>query len=296
MPLTEFVERPAMRAAFKEVYRRPELPEGIRNAPVLAASCGRGHSAVGTAFDYLARFMIARHARSSGHQVVDCGWLAEGAVAMAEGDRRYVSHASHWRRMMAEARRLHDGFVAGSEPVERVARCVQVLAQADLLARLGEFNPHFRPAPDIAAELVRLSQVFDPSSILAHGSGPVLLNPGFALSHLTQGADADVVAGDLILDFKSVPEVGVPVGYMRQLVGYAVLHHLGGASDSWGPVASSPCRRVGLHFARHGVTLTWDLEEILPGDGLSRFVEAFRREAGYELPEPAHAGSASFGL
>ena len=289
MPLTEFVDRPVMRDAFKEVYRRPELPDAVRHAPVLAASCGRGHSSVGTAFDYLARFKIAQYAAANGHSVTDCGWLAETAIGLAQRDQRYARHADLWGRMMREARKLHDGFVRGQEPVERVARCVQVLAQADLLVRVGEFNPSFKPAPDITAELCRLAKIFDPGRILPWNGGPTLLNPQFHLSGITQGADADINADDLILDFKLVSEVSIAVGYMRQLVGYSVLHRLGGPADGWGGVQSPPCERVGLHFARQGITLTWRLDELLPDDGLDRYCEAFCREARYQPPHAIRA-------
>jgi hypothetical protein len=72
-------------------------------------------------------------------------------------------------------------------------------------------------------------------------SEPLIIGPTFALSRELGGADADLIAGDLLLDFKATSTTGI-VGRAElwQLAGYA----LADAPDEYG------VRRVGISALR----------------------------------------------
>lgn len=85
-------------------------------------------------------------------------------------------------------------------------------------------------------------------------------NPTFDGSLHVGGADADIVLGDQIIEFKAVKEL-TPAAVRKallQLVGYVML--------DWGD--SNHIRRVGVFFARHNYLDTWPLSALIrpPGD------------------------------
>lgn len=280
MSLTHFVERPAIKAAFKENAAKIRLPFAAADRPVMARSCGQYHSAVGTAFDYVARFRIARAALldAPGVEVFDPGWVAETSVGLMQGHHRLGRHHGRWEYLIGKARELFDDFVAGRETSdERVAKCAQFLGAADLLYRIGDFNPNFTARDEVTDELVALGRAMDPLGTF----GPeraVLLNPVLRAGDDVQGADADLIIDGTIIDIKTTNEIRVSSAHLRQLAGYAVLAKEGGAEIGGGRVWRDPIDRVGVYFSRHGALATWSLDEIFPDGGFSRFTDAFRAE------------------
>lgn len=282
MSLTRFVARPAMRAAFNANAARVRLPFNARGLEPTAPSRGLHHSAVGTAFDYLARFRLAREVmrglRDADVTLHDTGWAAEDAVAAMADHPRYRRHHPRWSFLVAKARELFDDWVGGREDdVGRVAKCCQYLANVDLLVRIGDFNPFFAPREAVQAELLELDAAFDPLRLL----GPrrtVMLNPVFMLSDMVDGADADLIVDDTIIDIKTTNGIGPSAGHLRQLLGYAVLHGMGGVDAGSGEASTDPVRRVGVYFARYGRIAAWDIDEVMPDGGFDRFAAAFRAE------------------
>lgn len=180
---------------------------------------------------------------------------------------------------MERARELHDDYVAGRDvPEERVARCAQYLGAADLLFRIGDFNPNFQARDEVTAELLALGAAFDPLTAL-RPRGTVLLNPVLRAGDCVEGADADLVVDATIIDIKTTQDVGVSPAHLRQLAGYAVLLAEGGAEVGLAAPWRGACDRVGVYFSRHGKLASWSLDEIFPGDGFARFADAFRCEA-----------------
>lgn len=289
MSLSHFVERPAIRAAFKEHAGKVRLPFPAAERPVLAPSCGQHHSAVGTAFDYVARFRIARAALldAPGVEVFDGGWVAETAVGLMRGHPRFARHHGRWEYLVGKARELFDDYVAGREASEeRVAKCAQFLAAADLLFRIGDFNPNFTARDEVTAELLALGRALDPLGTFAPDRA-ILLNPVLRAGDSVGGADADLVIDGTIVDIKTTNEVRVSSAHLRQLAGYAVLMRDGGADVGGGAHWDGGCDRVGVYFSRHGALAAWHLDEIFPGGGFDRFAAAFREEAEINRAEPA---------
>jgi hypothetical protein len=243
-------------------------------------SSGDFHSSVGTAFDYLTRFRIARDAARlpDGQRIAvhDGGWAAEDAVRMMAGHPRFGGAHARWGFLVAQARVLHAAFVSGRETsIDRVARCCQYLGAVDLLLRIDGFNPAFRDRQQVQDELLALDAVFDPIRILAPRES-ILLNPTFAASWQVGGADADLIVDSAIIDTKTTNRIGVSSAHLRQLVGYAILYGMGGPDVPGGFPACPSVDEVGIYFSRYGCLVKWRLADVLPGDGLVRFAEAFR--------------------
>lgn len=292
MPLTKFVEQPVIRDAFKQYAARTGLPFDAKAQPLLAPSCGRHHSSVGTAFDYLARFRTARDVvrdmPGADVTVYDTGWAAEDSVRLMERDFRYRQHHKRWSFLVSKARELFDEYVAGGDiPIERVAKCCQFLANVDLLTRIGDFNPHFdKPREEVHAELLALNAAFDPVRLFRPRK-TVILNPVFIASHLTDGADGDIMVDRTIVDVKTTNDIGYSSAQLRQLAGYAVLHGMGGVDAGNGTVYAEPVEEVAIYFSRYGLMARWRLDEIFPGDGFDKFAAVCRAEMHAAKPAPS---------
>jgi hypothetical protein len=281
MSLTQFTERPAIKAAFQAYSAKVVLPFRPRDTPVLVESCGRRHSFLGTAFDYVARFKTGREFCMNGPPtaaVHDFGWIAEQAVAMMAQDERYASEHARWERYVQKGRELYREYLGGADiSMERVVNCAQFMAAADMLVRTGEFRPDTRVDPDMTAELLALAQVFSPADTFPFERA-CLLNPEMGMSHLVGGADADLIVDGLLVDIKTTISPGMSSAHMRQLCGYAVLHSMGGIPLADGSLHVEPITEIGLYYSRHARLATWRIDDILPHDGFERFARACSAE------------------
>ena len=83
----------------------------------------------------------------------------------------------------------------------------------------------------------------------------VLLNPTFGTaSREVGGADADLIAGDLLINLKTTKKDTIEAPYLDQLLGYYFLARRARRADKRFPLV----RRVGLYFARRAFMWTMD--------------------------------------
>jgi hypothetical protein len=144
---------------------------------------------------------------------------------------------------VGELRRLGaDGQLTARE-LERAADCALVCARIDQHYRFGPARAEQWRIPDpgfgepdglegvIRAAHVKPETRFDLAGLLGpaledtadlYRSAPVYINPDFALSLAMRGADADLIAGGLLVDFKASKHRSVIRSVsIYQLVGYA---------------------------------------------------------------------------
>jgi len=89
---------------------------------------------------------------------------------------------------------------------------------------------------------------------------PAVLNPTFDGSRAIGGADADLVAGKLLVELKTTSQDSFErVDYLYQLLGYALLDY----SAKYGVTD------VGVYLARRGVLVQWSLQDLLETCSLS---------------------------
>lgn len=270
MSLSKFVEMPDVAARLK-----PLRPQGARkiDALIKVEPQSARYMLVGTAFDYLLRFELQRRAPHA----VSGPWMAETASKMIV---RNIGSASVGLDL------LHDADPARYLPPEEVANRAAALvenAKSSVATYLKEKNPSKSAQGEMAGHALRLAkldsiyrrQTLDlsfedvdkgdiselvallqivPFDQLTHDK-VLLLNPDFGqISKLVQGADADLISGDLLVDFKVVRTAKLDSRMLDQLLGYYLLARKEQTADPQFP----PIGRVGIYFARHG--FLWSIE------------------------------------
>jgi hypothetical protein len=151
---------------------------------------------------------------------------------------------------------LESIYRSGIQPRRLIlSRRTRVRTPAELLALVPEAW-----ARDVIA-LVRRALAHVP---LAE---PLILNPTFAGSRDTGGADADLISGRTLVELKTRRHAEVKAVDLFQLLGYVLLDY----PDEYA------VRRVGIYLARQGWYREWSLDE-LAGEPLDRsMLVAFRR-------------------
>jgi len=129
---------------------------------------------------------------------------------------------------------------------ERAAGCAIMLAKLDLVFRAHCYDPEFERADqeDVADILAMLAVT--PFELLAPRAA-IHLNPVFGnASHAVGGADADLIAGDLMIDVKTSRQARIQAEDLDQLLGYLLLARQARRESRRFPLV----RRLGLYYAR----------------------------------------------
>ncbi len=278
MSLTTFVKRPAIKDAFKTLGIQERTPASLRDRQLLVPNAEGPRGLAGTAFDYLARFHIARELRNTNVHVHERKWISErgaeflgGDVCRSSDDKRY------WRKALTDARAEVTDYISGRGDLRRLADLCQCLGHLDLLVRrMDAFDSTFRPLPNVSEEVLKLIDWLDPVDQF----GPCqlcILNPEFVAAPQVSGADADLVVDDRLIELKTSAKPTVSLDYLLQLAGYAALQRMGGIRLADGAY-ETPFASVGIYFARYGALVQWSLGELFPNDGFSRFCDVFHEE------------------
>jgi hypothetical protein len=128
------------------------------------------------------------------------------------------------------------------------------LAKLDPLARARRFDGSFEEAApeDVEDLLAMLREV--PFDQLIHDEA-MLLNPTFGeTSEPLGGADADLIAGDTLVEFKATKKQETETAHLDQLLGYYLLARRQRRVDPTFPAI----RRVAIYYCRHGYLLPLD--------------------------------------
>jgi hypothetical protein len=105
-----------------------------------------------------------------------------------------------------------------------------------------------------------------------------VLNPTFGIaSNLVNGADADVVQDDVIVDIKTIRRPNIP-DLLHQLVGYAALEVMDFIDGKPGKSNADLTKYLGGYFARHDWFVKWPIEQIVSKEDLEGLAEFFTAE------------------
>lgn len=275
MSLRDFIGQPRVRGRIRPLRPPPPraIPVPLRVAPPRQQSRGDA-SIVGGAFDYLLRFELQRRAP---HAVSDEWVAAKAAETLWRGvspgtwigedpfydpsipgghsDQRLRPEelGMRARKVVDDARAVLASHLKTTIPdrAQLAALAAQTvrLARLDAVYRRRALDPDFdADAPrDQVTDLLRMLDIVPWVSLV--NNEVLILNPTFgSSSKMVGGADGDLIAGDLLVDFKTTRKDAIDVTDLDQLLGYFLLSRHERKTDPDFP----SIRRVGLYYARRG--------------------------------------------
>ena len=255
----------AVRDLFRMTFEFQPYNPGTKMAAVPPA--GGNGAAVGTAFDYLARFWLQRR-----YPDAESGpWAAENGVLILDdieaSDPRCSDLAKAARESLAYAKSEHEAYVRTGSPTDGLMRAALRLAELDVVYRAGITDGVERePRKEDVTDLRSLWKVMEGGD-LKDLEAPLSLNPEFGnASDLVDGVDADIIADGDLIDIKTVKSPAFTRKHFNQLVGYAILHRLNGGQDFG---------RIGVYFSRHG-RLEWVNADRVYGERFDAFLPVFQ--------------------
>lgn len=265
MSLTSFIAMPDVAAKLAPL--RPKLPRKIA-VPLKAEPRSNHYMLVGTAFDYFLRFELQRRSP----RAITKPWVAElapdllrfsteaGPVVKLTGpsDKTWKQIWVSVSAVLANAKAAVAMYLNNKTPndedlIDLAGHAIR-LAKLDAIYRAHVLDPGFEKADlEDVRDLVNLLRLVPFDELLCEA--PLFLNPTFGdWSRLVGGADADLITGGLLVDFKTGKEGRIHARDLDQLLGYFFLAGRQRQSEPNFPVI----KRLGLYFSRHAYL--WTME------------------------------------
>ena len=283
MSLTYFLKIKEVKEKFRDTFKKPIFKlEGELIAPPQTTNYGL----VGTAFDYLMRFILEYH----NPKAVTYPWVAEQvsdylAEYIFVGDTldevKRMNDVVEWAPSMIEsAKKEHKKFLESGEIDGNLLQTCIVLAQTDVVFRTG------RPPKDYGEvevgdidDLFGLMKAIKVEDFIAKDH--LLLNPTFGeASSLVGGADADIIMDGVLIDIKTTKYLDFKRDYFDQLIGYYILTRIGGVDS----IDRNPeIKELGVYFSRHGKLVKFPVQEVINEQALEDFIEWFKEKASSEF-------------
>ena len=269
MSLTSLVAMPDVVAKIKPL--RPKVQKHGVSLKVEPRS--KRYALIGTAFDYLLRFELQRRVPD----VVVKRWVAEEAPDIIHPEygstvdpldllvgvppEQYIPPSEVAERMRVLLQNAHSAVgeyrnaarPTATQQAELAAHAIR-LSKLDSVYRAEKLEPTFEEAKaEDVQELVELLAIVPYDTFVT--AKTLLLNPTFGeASALVGGADADVIADDVLVDLKTTKSDTIEGKHLDQLFGYFLLARRHRSAKPTFPAI----HRVGLYFSRHGHLWTQD--------------------------------------
>lgn len=273
MSLTSFLADNAdVRERFKEEFRKPLF---LVKRKLVAPPLTTRYSTVGTAFDYLLRFVIQR----LNPNTIDGGyWIAETAVELLAPD---AALSAKGEKIVSRARNRLAEYLKKGRVTGELIECALSLATLDPTFRAGVGHEmigvvHKDDVQDLKNLLAVVNKKFFVSRTLC------LINPTFGpASALVGGADADLVIDDTLIDIKTTKKLSLDRRAFDQVLGYYILHHISGVGD----LKPKPAiKKLAVYFSRYGYLHEIPVSELIDSTSFPNFVRWFGRRAAQAFP------------
>lgn len=289
MSLTLFLSKNQdVRDHFRQYFRKPSLTADI---DLLAPPLSNRYSTVGTAFDYLLRFYIKR----INPEALETKWVAEWCLTSLASpilsdvifdvetnsitSFNETEFSKRAERIIDQAKSDYFAYLRSGNMTNGLIKSSICLAQLDPIYRAGFVDDNMGDVHNEDVEDLRnLISIVDPK-VFAAGE-LCALNPRFGqASHLVGGADADLLIDDMLIDIKTTKKFDFQAKFFYQLMGYAVLHEIGGVE---GLMPKPPVAKAGVYFARHAYLHVFQLDDVMNRADFPEFVRWFKERAAMQ--------------
>jgi len=276
MSLTSFLrENVDVRERFRQEFKKPDF---LIKKDLVAAPLTTRYRTVGTAFDYLLRFFLQR----LNPRTIDKGyWVAENALDRLADDKTLFVKG---KKIVAAARKDLADYLRTGKIADALIKSALSLATLDPIFRAGLGHEmvgivHKDDIQDLRNLISAVDEKYFRSKTVC------LINPTFGpASVLVGGADADLVIDDTIIDIKTTKTLSLDRSALDQVLGYYVLHHIGGL-DGRNP--RHTISNVAIYFSRFGYLHVMELSELVNSATFPKFVRWFKRRAAEAFPDVA---------
>ena len=272
MSLTSFLGNNAdVRTRFKQEFHKPIFRV---KKELLAPPLTKRYTTVGTAFDYLLRFYV----KYLNPDAIDKRyWVAEITLTQLEDNPSLYATGE---KIVSQAKERLSEFLQTGEMTDELIESALSLAYLDPIYRANQGHAYIgTPIDEKDIEDVRkLISIVNPDLFKANTL--CMLNPTFGIaSMLVGGADADIVIDDTIIDIKTSKKLELKLRDFQQVIGYYVLHQIGGFGD----LQPKPAiKKVAIYFSRYAYLHTLDLQGIISEDTFPDFMLWFKDRAKQE--------------
>lgn len=277
--LTDFIKIPAIRQKMRNEFTKPR----VSFPPNLAFTEPRttNYMQIGTAFDYLFRFLMMRV--NTKRNLIHSKWAAESALDLLKlqyGASNPLSQKAE--SIIANTKLQLTKYLTheNDEMGEDLIISSLIMAQLDDFVRRGR-QPNIKSANyDDVEDLRRLIKNTDITKFKAEYQ--CILNPTFGYgSVVVDGADADLIIDDTIIDIKTSIHLSLKLQDFLQVVGYYLLYKEGGV-DGVTDNKSTEIRKVAIYFSRYNYLCTLKLDEIINTQNFDAFSRWFILKAAHK--------------
>lgn len=274
MSLTSFLRDNAdVRARFRQEFKKSKLPV---MKEIIAPPLSKRYSTVGTAFDYLLRFLV----KCLNPQTIDRGyWVAQESVELLK--KHDAGLYAKGKKIVAQAKNHLAQYLNTGRMSDELVKAALLLASLDPIYRAGRGHEMIGAVhKDDIQDLKNLLKAVDQKTFTSKKL--CLINPTFGpASVLVGGADADLVINEAIIDIKTTKKFSLDRSAFDQVLGYYVLHQIAPI----GELSPKPTiTKVAIYFSRYGHLHVMPLDELINKKTFPEFVRWFKGRANAAFP------------
>lgn len=256
MSLTQITEASDSKKYLKEFLNKPKL-EPFDN--IVEPSTTR-YSRVGVAFDYAFRFGLLHRLDSN---VNIRSGLVAGASVYVVVKEMFPEYFDELKSKFENAKETLEAHEISNELNGKLAaRAAFELADLDPIFRTKMMFPSPPITDEEITELIQLYDLIDFSIFESHEQ--IFLNPTFNKgSRRVGGADADIIAGDTLIDIKTTKHTKFTPEMLRQLIGYSLLANRFGIDYQNGDISNQQIKKIAIYFSRGGKLFVMNLDDCI---------------------------------
>ena len=312
MSLSLLIDRDKyLRNEIRDAFQLSELRLKFeKTRPILAPPKTKHSSLVGVAFDYLLRFYLEKLNGLPYDR--EKQWVAEIAknrlsescestriekFERLQQESTKINQCSQRELMIASALSDHypdsvllPAYKHSLEIIEKVRSLQENFLETGRLSRelirqtlrMSYIDPVLRSGRGIEdigkdADQLDIEDIEQQLSLiddkLFKSKNRCLLNPTFGKgSQLVGGADADLIIDDKLIDIKTTKKLELPLNDFCQIIGYLLLHRIGGTSSGSGEFK---IEQLGIYYSRYGYLFLFNVKDLISENSLNTFTKWF---------------------
>lgn len=251
MSLTTLIKEKEVRKKLNDVISYPKVDRSVQ---IKAMPLTRNFTLIGSAFDYLLRFVI----ESFNDIKAETFWTAHNLCNNI--DDFFDVDGDEVQKIIDSAENDYHQFLITKEVSNSLLKsCIQ-LGKMDLIYRSNTVIDLRAILEDDIQDMQNLYDIINPA--LWRAKKRYLLNPTFGKgSYLVGGADADLIIDDTLIEIKTVQNFNSYKDHINQLVAYHLLNEFDNRECT-----EVQIKKIGIYFSRFSVFHEFEITDLISSD------------------------------